>query len=401
MSDESPTDRLKRVWAGLKSQIMSRDPETGELYLGGWQDLKDDFKGLPMSKRKRHSRPGIVDETLSLPSLMAIVPGGEKYVPDWALAAAERADQMHQSAREEQGLSEPKGFAQNAEEALGVMLGQVPIPLAKLRQLGMVKNLAPSTKSAVVKKILGSAPEWFSPSIDPSVANYAAGTAFGGGIGGYSDYKEGQADDEANFERATRSLADRAVKGESLIPGYEEGGKVAKLLHFVVDRHTGQKVSSGYQNKIRATHKADSLDNEYGAYRYVVKSEKAPEGTERLVTTRERDDVPSFNSDQAAYAEGGKTAGLRGALHAVSFAPKAKAGFRPSSTDSLAELRAAASGVMSPDQSVQFDRWIKSRENLPELGEEDIDRLLQLHDRIMKPSDDSSNVPWETIFKED
>jgi hypothetical protein len=43
-------------------------------------------------------------------------------------------------------------------------------------------------------------------------------------------------------------------------------------LYLVVDRQTGLQVGKPYTSKSRARNRVDKLDNEYGAYRYTVRS---------------------------------------------------------------------------------------------------------------------------------
>ncbi len=45
------------------------------------------------------------------------------------------------------------------------------------------------------------------------------------------------------------------------------------MMFHVIDRHTNKKHCS-YQSRTRANNKADKLDNEYGAYRYIVRSDE-------------------------------------------------------------------------------------------------------------------------------
>lgn len=476
-------DKLARILAGLQSQVMSRDPETGELYLGGLQALKDDWNGIKYKDRKRHPRPGIVDETLSLPTLMSLAPvieqkltGGTEYtggveeaIPDWAFEAADRADAMHKASRDEMGLDESKGFAQNAAEGLGTMLGQMPIPLTRAKSL----TSAPRTMGSALKKTIGGIPEWFSPTVDPSMANYLSGAAFGGGMGALTDYFADQAaeqEENDQFSQNIRPMVRSYVKSGHM-PGFDlreslrqnpvnefaEGGKVAKLLHFVIDRQTGQKVSSGYQNKMLASRRADRLDNEYGAYRYQVKSEVAPEGTTRLARTRDQDDIPAFGTDSSVtkklaelkkmhedgllepkvyddarvslesvkdrYAEGGKVGALHEALKAISMNPHAK--FRNQHSagylheDPIEDIIYAAreAGVPDEDRRRLVD-MLNASKKAPNLSDELIDRLLNLHSQVFKtddiitqktpilrpnaPVDESSGLlpvlPWDAIL---
>lgn len=43
-------------------------------------------------------------------------------------------------------------------------------------------------------------------------------------------------------------------------------------MYVVIDRQTGLQVGEPYQNKNRASSRADKLDIEYGAVRYFVKT---------------------------------------------------------------------------------------------------------------------------------
>lgn len=42
------------------------------------------------------------------------------------------------------------------------------------------------------------------------------------------------------------------------------------MRYVIIDRQTRAAVSKPYQSLSRARHRADNLDNEYGAYRYMV-----------------------------------------------------------------------------------------------------------------------------------
>jgi hypothetical protein len=303
---EEIEDKLARVLSGLASQAYTRDPKTGELYLAGIQRMKDIVSGTPQDQRKG-GLPGLVNETLSVPELMALVPGGAEKVPDWAIKAAENADATHQAVRQEAGLSEPKGFMQNAAEGAGVMLGQLPLPLARLRAL---KAVAPAVESGprlamAAKKVLGSAPEWFSPTVEPSVANYAAGAGFGGGIGAYSDYLD---------DKAKQDLEDASARNSD----------AALARHFVQTGSTG-------------------------------------------------------------YAEGGKIGALHRALQGLVMGPRARVGAHPAPQSPIDRLRDTVVHSLPPEDASHFDDWIQSIRNQPELSDEDVSRLIDLHDRIMKP----------------
>lgn len=44
------------------------------------------------------------------------------------------------------------------------------------------------------------------------------------------------------------------------------------IKYHVVDRQTGKAIGGIYKDRVKARRMADRLDNEYGAYRYYVRS---------------------------------------------------------------------------------------------------------------------------------
>jgi hypothetical protein len=102
--------------------------------------------------------------------------------PKWAVEAAERADAIHKAVREDMRLKAPQGFAENAQESLGVMLGQLPIPGKLVAKGAEAAAAAPS----VMRRVAQGA-EWFTPTVRPSVGNYATGTGVGATLGTLAD----------------------------------------------------------------------------------------------------------------------------------------------------------------------------------------------------------------------
>lgn len=98
--------------------------------------------------------------------------------PEWAVEAAEKADAIHKAVRQDMGLKAPQGFEENAQESLGVMLGQLPVP-GKLATKGV--EAAAAAPSALKRVAQGA--EWFTPTVRPSVGNYATGTGVGATLG--------------------------------------------------------------------------------------------------------------------------------------------------------------------------------------------------------------------------
>lgn len=229
---EQLADLARRGVAGLKSQVMARDPETGEMVEPFTHNIKRALDSDMAQHDGRHVSPqvhsGIIDEVQSLPTLLrdlgplaatgmdklGYALSGQKHydnmepegdqgqlltefftAPTWAEEAEERAGKNLAASRKSMGVGEPHGFLQNAAESGGVMFGQLPVPGAVLKKLKLLKAGAEAQHLSkmgkfmeTAKKAAGSGVEYLSPTIDPSVSNYAAGTMFGGTAGAISDY---------------------------------------------------------------------------------------------------------------------------------------------------------------------------------------------------------------------
>jgi hypothetical protein len=172
--------------------------------------------------------------------------------PEWASRASARADQIHQAVREDMGLRAPQGFAQNAQESMGVMLGQLPIPGKAVEQGAEAALEAPS----VLNRIAQGA-EWFSPTVDPKVANYGIGALTGGVLGtlgdesppppvvipskkqkGLYDVRPAYSNGEIGYSGSDEDQA--ALLADS--QGHADGGRVSaldKLVEEYLARHGG------------------------------------------------------------------------------------------------------------------------------------------------------------------
>lgn len=167
-----------RPAAGFLSQIMGID-EKGNVGFGLDNAVKDpkDRKNL-----------GMVDEVLSLPTLVELL-GFDP--PEFAEDAAERLEVLKNAIRDDMGIEPPRGFLENAGEALGTMGAQLPVPGKKKVDIAVEGGKgALSAAKRVLKKVLGSAPEFFSPTIQPKVSNYLSGAGFGGLLGSLADGSE-------------------------------------------------------------------------------------------------------------------------------------------------------------------------------------------------------------------
>jgi hypothetical protein len=190
---DDPHHALARVAAGLSSQVAGLSP-SGHAQFG--------------------RRPGLVDETMSIPAGLTDLGKGavdvsgavadrlppqfggttaravsalrdglnrlqEKYgdlAPKWSRDAEARSTQLHNSVHQDMGLSDPKGFVENGAEAGGMMLGQLPIPGSQAKE-------AATGLRGTLQLLKHAVPEWLGPTIRPSVRNYGAGALAGGLMG--------------------------------------------------------------------------------------------------------------------------------------------------------------------------------------------------------------------------
>jgi hypothetical protein len=170
---------VARPVTGLASQIYGLDDE---------------------GKAKLGATPGLVNEILSLPTLLPALswlaarvgsgPGGPKFpgqaefieeqmqrlVPGASREAEKVQDELRQAVRKEAGLEAPVGFVEGSEDALGTMLGQLPI--------GGAKKLGAGARA------IRALPEYILPTVRPSVGAYTSGTIGGGVLNALADEAE-------------------------------------------------------------------------------------------------------------------------------------------------------------------------------------------------------------------
>lgn len=114
-------------------------------------------------------KPGIIDDTISLPAYFDMT-ADARLTPELSARAADRAEELQRRIYEELGIeSDPEGIFENFLDSLGIMAGQVPV--------GGLPGLA--KKANLAKTVLGSPLEFFAPTIDPKLANYLGGAGFG------------------------------------------------------------------------------------------------------------------------------------------------------------------------------------------------------------------------------
>jgi len=189
---ERRVDALRRIASGLRSQIYS-SPVEGHSWL-------------------ENQLPGLVNETLSLPTLLEyakplgklsnrvnpiqrlleLISQDPDYMkkedekldqakpPEWSTRAGERAERGTELAREAHGLDAPQGFLENAAESGGVMLGQLPLPASRVKSgVGLAGKVGRGAKRAALSGL-----DYLGPTIDPKLSNYLLGSGFGGILGG-------------------------------------------------------------------------------------------------------------------------------------------------------------------------------------------------------------------------
>lgn len=180
-----------------------------------------------------HNWPGIVDEVISMPTILP-----DRFVPEASKTAAQRLEALNARLHQEMGVKPAEGFLENAYDAAGVMAGQIPTGGAKA-----VEGVAAKQAPGMLRKIgkgLSNAAEWFTPTVEATPKNYLIGTATGAGLNTLagsepeaqgvnviSKYAEGGvAHDLSTMKRRYRSDdgTDRAVKAiKSAISAIESG----------------------------------------------------------------------------------------------------------------------------------------------------------------------------------
>ncbi len=220
--DQKTIDAIKKSLSFLKSRYDKFD-EAGNRVAAGMDSqlygLKDD--GTNEGDIGFTSHPGLVDSFLGLGNFIKPVfhaganqwrkAGNishadtvdsvgdwiDQHLPDIVKNAPDRASKINQLVHQKAGLKDPEGFTQNAEEALGQMLTQIP--------LGGPKGGA---SSSAIKKALGAIPEYLGPTIRPSVGNYASGAVAGGALSQIPEWMNSLSELGSKYDADTPSIMD-------------------------------------------------------------------------------------------------------------------------------------------------------------------------------------------------
>lgn len=221
--DEETTGNARRILSSFASQWYGMNEKSGQPeFLGG------DYIGyLPgvASWRRAHGEPeyhtkgpGLLDELRSM-----------AFGTDVGSEADERLTTLKNKVRERMGATEPHGLKQEMGDALGTMLGQLPVPTPSKANAAanVAQKLALRERLArMAKGLPKSAVEWFSPVVDPALKNYLMGTLFGGGIGAVGDSLEESAREESQGESFLESWNENNAMPAGWEREFAEGGAV-------------------------------------------------------------------------------------------------------------------------------------------------------------------------------
>lgn len=190
---DDPHHMLARIAGGLTSQIAGLSPQ-GTAEYGRVPGIVDETKALPAgltdlgtglaalegagadAAASKGFHSPVIGMVQALRDKLAAM--HDKYgdlAPKWSRDAEARTNQLHDAVHKQMGLTPAHGFAENAAEAGGMMMGQIPIVGQEEKAASMLAKLA---KSPI---------EWLSPSIRPKLSNYLAGTLAGGALGTAAD----------------------------------------------------------------------------------------------------------------------------------------------------------------------------------------------------------------------
>lgn len=180
--DQAPGSetRNRRMMEGFASQMYGIDADGNVRFMGGDpaslvvpKSMLKAYRDMTGNQQPETYGPGMLDELRAL--------FGSK-------DADERMSELHQRIQDKLGLQDPHGFQENFDKSLGVMAGQLPIPVKIPPFLKLAKNAPMADRLLqLAKKVISPAAEWLSPTIDPSATNYLTGATFGGGAGALAD----------------------------------------------------------------------------------------------------------------------------------------------------------------------------------------------------------------------
>ena len=182
------------------------------------------------------TQPGFLDQVMALPQFFSQVLPYE--APEWSKRASERTDATERAIREGMDYPEASTPGEYFLEAGGSMLGQPPVPGGTFTKLKAPFAAAGDAVRGFLSKYgtmgkvagrLGQAAtlppragiEFFGPMVEPSLGNYASGTAFGGTMRSllgvppeedHGDHAEEGLSDDIQLTPEELELLDRIMK---------------------------------------------------------------------------------------------------------------------------------------------------------------------------------------------
>ena len=209
MKDEKTAmDELEEAWNALRAGFMTQ--------------YTPDERGMPgiaLSAAALPALPGMLAELAGAGVSMidpetglAMMEAGDYVIPEYTKEYDARYAALMDDLLERYGMGSVGDLDAGDRFALaaGEMLGQVPAPGAWLKRLSKFTNKIP--------RPVRLAGEYFTPTIDPSLAGYAAGTTIGGSL-----YQLAGPD---QVEASPAAAEERMTYRPPAFPGMAEGGPV-------------------------------------------------------------------------------------------------------------------------------------------------------------------------------
>jgi hypothetical protein len=172
--------KMRRLVGNVAKSYQSVDPDTGEVKFFAQNPLK-------------MTRPEIADELIAMPVWLGEALGYDMSNWPQSQQAMKNTETVEGAMREGLDYPPPSNPEEYALEAAGSMLGQLPVPEGSFSKLKAPFRAAGEAARTALGPVAGRAAqaatlvpragiEFFSPMVEPSLYNYAAGTGFGTGL---------------------------------------------------------------------------------------------------------------------------------------------------------------------------------------------------------------------------
>jgi hypothetical protein len=199
--------------------------------LSQWYGLNDAGDPEFLGGKELHNWPGIVDEVISMPTLLP-----DRFVPEASKSAAQRLEALSARMHQDMDVAPAEGFTENLYDAAGTMAAQIPTGGAKAVE-GVVAKQAPGALRKA-GRFLKNAGEWFTPTVEATPSNYIIGTTTGAGL-----------------NTLAGQVPEPEKAGVNVISKYAEGGDVADEIGSMKRRYSS---SGGTDRALKAIKSAIS-----------------------------------------------------------------------------------------------------------------------------------------------